>query len=559
MFSNITKLYNFLDYREKKSLYIFIIFSLIIATLEAAVLFVIFPLILIIFNMAIGSINENSFFLKYLDIYYLKEKQNFILTAALLFVVFKSFFFYLIKTFQLKLIFNIVAKYQKKTLLIYLNQQYNFFTQRKSSDLTHYVNGEAVNFSMNFVGQTFLLISELIIIIILLSFLLFINVNLFFLVSIFILFSFFFFNLFLKKKLLLLGITRQKIEQDRSHYLYELFRGIKEIFMDNLVKNFYKKIKNNINLSNSLNGRLLSYNFLPRSIFEIITFTILASFIIFNNYLKDTSLFYTFISFIYITYRIIPNLLGIVSANNLINYSKESFVKIKNEFERLELRYNLRNKRKYSTVKQILIKGLYYKYLNTNKYIFKDFNLKIKNNDKIFISGNSGVGKTTLINLICGLLKPTKGTILFDDKIINNYKNTRDNISIISQNFNILNTTIKSNIILNQPYDKKKFTESVKFSGFKKLNNKKHNYLVGENGIKLSGGQRQRLLLARALYADKQIIIFDEGLNALENKSRNKILRKLLNLNGKIIIYLGHEKNNNTLFKKFKKIHITNQ
>ena len=87
----------------------------------------------------------------------------------------------------------------------------------------------------------------------------------------------------------------------------------------------------------------------------------------------------------------------------------------------------------------------------------------------------------------------------------------------------------------------------------------KNNQTVGENGIKLSGGQRQRLLLARALYRDRQILIFDEGLNALEKVSKEKILRHLQNLKNKIIIYLGHEKYNNAILKNFRTIKITNE
>ena len=210
-------------------------------------------------------------------------------------------------------------------------------------------------------------------------------------------------------------------------------------------------------------------------------------------------------------------------------------------------------------VKEIFIKELFYKYPNTKNYIIKNLNLKIKNGEKIFINGDSGVGKTTLINLICGLLKPTKGIILFNKQRINNYKITRDNISLISQNFNILNLSIKSNIILNQPYNKKKFNDALIISGLQRINIMKNNQTVGENGIKLSGGQRQRLLLARALYRDRQILIFDEGLNALEKVSKEKILRHLQNLKNKIIIYLGHEKYNNAILKNFRTIKITNE
>jgi len=558
--SNITKLYNFLDSTEKNSLYIFIFISLMIAALEATVLFIIFPLILFIFDMTFDRNIEKFFFFKYLDIYYLKDNLNLVATVVLFYIIFKSLFAYYIKVYQINLIFKIVAKYQKKILFTYLNQPYIFFTQRRSSDLIQYVNGEAVNFSMNFVGQIFLLISELVIVLILLSFLMIINFNITLLALLFISFSLLIFNLLFKNKILLMGRTRLTTEMDRVQYLQELFKGIKEIIMDDLVRFFYIKIKKNITLSTNLNARILGYNFFPKSILEILVFGLIVGFVIFNNNLKNISHAYTFVTFIYTIYRIIPNLLTIISSSNLINYAKTSSVKIMEEFKKLQFRTKLKyKKKKLVVVKEIFIKELFYKYPNTKNYIIKNLNLKIKNGEKIFINGDSGVGKTTLINLICGLLKPTKGIILFNKQRINNYKITRDNISLISQNFNILNLSIKSNIILNQPYNKKKFNDALIISGLQRINIMKNNQTVGENGIKLSGGQRQRLLLARALYRDRQILIFDEGLNALEKVSKEKILRHLQNLKNKIIIYLGHEKYNNAILKNFRTIKITNE
>jgi len=560
MMSNITKLYNFLDSTEKNSLYIFIFISLMIAALEATVLFIIFPLILFILDMTFDGNIEKFFFFKYLDIYYLKDNLNLVATAVLFYIIFKSLFAYYIKVYQINLIFKIVAKYQKKILFTYLNQPYIFFTQRRSSDLIQYVNGEAVNFSMNFVGQIFLLISELVIVLILLSFLMIINFHISLFALLFISFSLLIFNLLFKNKILLMGRTRLTTEMDRVQYLQELFKGIKEIIMDDLVRFFYIKIKKNITLSTNLNARILGYNFFPKSILEILVFGLIVGFVIFNNNLKNISHAYTFVTFIYTIYRIIPNLLTIISSSNLINYAKTSSVKIMEEFKKLQFRTKLKyKKKKLVVVKEIFIKELFYKYPNTKNYIIKNLNLKIKNGEKIFINGDSGVGKTTLINLICGLLKPTKGIILLNKQRINNYKITRDNISLISQNFNILNLSIKSNIILNQPYNKKKFNDALIISGLQRINIMKNNQTVGENGIKLSGGQRQRLLLARALYRDRQILIFDEGLNALEKVSKEKILRHLQNLKNKIIIYLGHEKYNNAILKNFRTIKITNE
>lgn len=531
-----------------------------IAALEATVLFIIFPLILFIFNMTFDGNIEKFFFFKYVDIYYLKDNLSLVAIAVLFYIILKSLFAYYIKAYQINLIFKIVAKYQKKILFTYLNQPYIFFTQRKTSDLIQYVNGEAVNFSMNFVGQIFVLTSELVIVLILLFFLIIINYNLTILAFLFILFAFLIFNLLFKNKILLMGRTRLKTEMDKVQYLQELFKGIKEIIMDDLVRFFYIKIKKNINLSTNLNARILSYNFFPKSILEILIFGLIVGFVIFNNNLKNISHAYTFITFIYTIYRIIPNILNIISSSNLINYAKTSSVKIMEEFKKLQFRTKLKyQEKKIVMVKEILIKELFYKYPNTKNYIIKNLNLKIKNGEKIFINGDSGVGKTTLINLICGLLKPTKGRILFNKQRINNYKIVRDNISLISQNFNILNLSIKSNIILNQSYNKKKFNDALIISGLQKINSIKNNQMVGENGIKLSGGQRQRLLLARALYRDRQILIFDEGLNALDKVSKEKILRHLYNLKNKIIIYLGHEKYHNVIFKKFRTINIINE
>ncbi len=186
-----------------------------------------------------------------------------------------------------------------------------------------------------------------------------------------------------------------------------------------------------------------------------------------------------------------------------------------------------------------------------------DINLEIKKGEKLALVGDSGGGKSSLVNLIMRFYDSQTGSITIDGIDIKDYslKSLRKNIAIITQRVYIFNDTIEANICYGQPYDKEKIISALKSAyAYEFVMELKHGTqtILQEQGTNLSGGQRQRIAIARALYRQPQIIIFDEATSALDNTSEQKITKVLQELSvDKIVIIIAHRL---STIKKAKKL-----
>ncbi len=237
-------------------------------------------------------------------------------------------------------------------------------------------------------------------------------------------------------------------------------------------------------------------------------------------------------------YKIVLNYQKIVQAQPYISAVYEVF---KNK--------NLENKKtatygEIKFLKEIRIENLNFSYEKNT--IFKNLNLNIKKNEIIGIYGPSGVGKTTLIDLISGLIQPISGNILVDKVNIENFKSDwQKKIGYVYQDTFIIDKNLKENIIFskNTSIDDDYLS---KISELLKLNNIIRSDGAGERGSKLSGGQKQRIGIARALVYKPELLILDEFTSSLDVKSENEILDIIENLNSNIettIIMISHRKN----------------
>ena len=192
------------------------------------------------------------------------------------------------------------------------------------------------------------------------------------------------------------------------------------------------------------------------------------------------------------------------------------------------------------------IKNINFSYENETK-IFENFSLKVLKGDKVAIFGKSGVGKSTLLNLISGVNKPQKGIILINETEINQNQ-VNPYISYILQKPFLFDLSIEENITLSfakrKKIDQEKLKKALLLSGVQDYIDEKNlslDYIVGENGGNLSGGQAQRIAIARALYSEKDLILLDEAASALDNLAKDFVIKNLLNLKETIIL-ITHDK-----------------
>ena len=192
------------------------------------------------------------------------------------------------------------------------------------------------------------------------------------------------------------------------------------------------------------------------------------------------------------------------------------------------------------------IENVSFAFENDNN-IFEDFSFKAFRGDKVAIFGKSGIGKSTLLNLISGVYQPNEGEILFNENLINQNQ-VNPFVSYISQSPFLFDLSIQENITLsfanNKKIDNERLAKALFHSGVQNYIDEKNlslDYIVGEGGSNLSGGQAQRIAIARALYGGKELILLDEAMSALDNITKDFVITNLLKLKETLIL-ITHDK-----------------
>lgn len=198
--------------------------------------------------------------------------------------------------------------------------------------------------------------------------------------------------------------------------------------------------------------------------------------------------------------------------------------------------------------REISLENISYKYPNTDVYILKEANLKIPVGKSVGIVGTSGAGKTTIVDVMLGLLAPAEGRILADGvEVREHYKEWLKNIGYIPQTIFMLDSTIRKNVAFGVPDDE--IEEERVWAALKEA--QLDTYIrslpdgldtsIGERGIRLSGGQRQRIGIARALYEDPEVMVLDEATSALDGETEAAIMESINRLHGKkTLVIIAH-------------------
>ena len=257
--------------------------------------------------------------------------------------------------------------------------------------------------------------------------------------------------------------------------------------------------------------------------------------------------------------KMLPSYTKIISFYNNINFAKypvEVLSKLK--FEKKEI---FQDKTVVKNIYSIKIKNLSFGY--NKKNILKNLNYEFKKNNFYGIMAPSGKGKTSLLNLIMGLLEPQKGELLVNKKInLKHCTNSfRKKIGIVTQDVFIMRGTISQNIALgeltnNINYDKiKKCINKSELTKFVRTKLKKINFMLNSDGKNISSGQRQRVGIARALYSEPSVLVLDEPTSSLDEKTSLEFMKTLKKIKkDKIIIMVTHNKKFLSYFDKIIKL-----
>ncbi len=448
--------------------------------------------------------------------------------------------------------------------LKYMNLNYKYLSNIETSKILRNVTNEA-SLTVSSVNQLLTLLLEFSVLISIFIFLCFVNFSItiltFFLIAFFLLL---FLN-YTKKKTNDWGSIRQKSESRRIKAIQDTFGGIKEIKIYDLEKLVYEEYyKYNYNLTNSAKFIQIITQY-PRLWLEFLVVLSVSLIIIYLNLYNYSSTY--IISLIAMfgvaILRVMP------SANRLsmtlisIRYALPAINKVYQELKNIEHLNNLFNKKNNNLnieiefKKTIIMKNINFKYFNKKLNTINNANVVINLGDCLGIKGPNGSGKSTFVNILSGLFEPTNGEILIDNKFVNlNHTSWRNKIGYVPQNPYFLSDTIKKNIIFGHPYDEKKLRSVLELTQLSNFISEFDDGLetkIGEQGEKISGGQKKKIAIARALYREPEIIIFDEATAALDESALENFFGtvKSLKNKSKIIIIISHE---NKIFNLCNKI-----
>jgi ABC-type multidrug transport system fused ATPase/permease subunit len=553
-----TKVLNLLE--SKDYIQIFIIFSL---TLISAVLELLgIGLIIPILKIFVGTDFEN--YTKHF--FFLTEKPK---EEILVIILFLLGSIYLIKFFLLRFLFKkqfnfshkLYARMAKKFFEYYLFKNYLFHIQNNSSKLIRNIITEGNLFSFSVVMPLLRLASELIVFFSICILLIIYETQASILTISF--FSLIGYVILLRtnNKLKFWGEKRQYHSGEVFKQLQQGFMSIREVIINSMEKIFLNKFHEH-NLKNAhvgINKDTITQ--MPRLILELIgmfTFLTLVMFLL-NSGKNINEIFVIIGVFFYAAIRLLPAVSKIVQSIQSIQYNRAVINVVYKELSNLENKKNTASEnrvqnndvKKNIEFKNINFDNVNFQYPNSYEKNLKNINIEICDGDKVGIIGQTGSGKSTFVNLLCGLLHPNSGIIKINkEDLIKNEKAWQNEIGYVPQNVSIIDESILFNIVLEDNPDKidlNRVNELLKqVNLFEHVYNlpKKLYELAGENGVKLSGGQKQRIGIIRALYKNPSILIMDEATSSLDEKTEDSIIKNLFNNNyQRTIISISHRPN----------------
>lgn len=552
----ISKLFYLLSEKTKKKIFFLSFIILINLVIEICSLSLIYPLIKFIAE-GIIEIKILSLNILITDSPTLKIANILIMLLGIIFLI-KFLVNMTLLIFSTNFAFETARKLQQKFLNLYLHQPYIYFVNKDTSKIITNIKEDIKIYTDKVLLSAAKLIPEILNIFGFVVILLFVDILVTGIILFFIVASVFLFYFFFKNKLKFYGSIRLDLDSKILNNLYLTLSSIREskiYFQSDL---FYSEFCKLNKLLTKVLKKLEIFSDSPRYILEIIfVFSMLLGlYILSEKNLLNNTLFPVIGIFIAAAFKIIPSINRILTSMQSIRVGMVSMYHLIDEFNKLNKNYEIilsikqKNNKKSILERAINIENLSFTYQSSQKFVFKNLNFQIKKNSLFGISGKSGTGKSTLINLLIGFLKPTSGKIFLDKKNLCKYRNEWfKNIGLIPQKVFLSNNSILENITFTKnlkDVDQKKLEESLLFSQSENfINNLQKKILtkVGEDGLKFSGGQIQRIALARAIYHDREVLFFDEFTSALDEENESKILNTILNLRKKkTIILITHKK-----------------
>lgn len=552
---SLKKILYMLNRKQKINLFLLAVIMLIGSFMELIGIAAIMPFVNVVSNPT--YIHEKTAYSFVYNKFGFTSDTQFIFCFAIgiivLFLV-KNTYIVLMSNIQFRYIFHNQQRFTKLMTDCYMHQPYLFHVSKNVTVLARNVSADVASmFSvlLNFV-QIF---NEVVVCGLILFYLLLLDKTI--TICLLVMLSSFalFFLKVVKKKTFNLGASARKNAYKSGKAIRQAFEGIKEIKIGNREDFYVSEIEKYGKIGAEISIETQTISCLPRPMFEALCFSSLLM-VVAIKIVRGVNLAYfipVLSAFAVSAVRLLPSAGRITTLLNAITYNKAAVNNVyKDILEIEELRNNhverFENREDVTFSNSIKVEDISFNYPSVQENVLDGISFEIKKNSSVAFIGPSGAGKTTLADIILGLLEPQKGHVYCDDiDIFERPIGWHRIVGYIPQMIYLIDDTIRNNVLFGISADSAdeeriwKALDEAQLSEFVKGLEKGLDTVVGERGVKLSGGQRQRIGIARALYNNPPILILDEATSALDNETETAVMESIDALHGsRTMIIIAH-------------------
>lgn len=553
---NILQLFN---KREKKKLLILFILMVFAALFETIGIGLIVPFVGIATNPSM--IQEQAILSYIYELFMFRSTTGFVIFSVVFLLsifILKNLYLLVFNYVQYRVILNQQVKLSRELFKEYLTKPYTFHLQRNTSNLLRNVNEEVPKVFQGIILSGFQLLTEGLVITFILILLLLtspvatITASVLLGVSVLLFFKVF------RKKVSHLGKEQQKVSGAIIKWVNQGLGASKEVKVSGK-ENFFINAYTKQSLIKAINSRYMKMlELVPRLFIEtlLVSIVLITMLIIIFQGTDTTQLVSTMALFAMAAFRLMPSINRVVALITTIRYSQPALDVIYEDLfinkeqtsntNHLKGVYSIKGKKTFN--KAIQLDKVSFRYPNQTEYSVKEVSLSIPIGQSVAFIGQSGAGKTTVVDIILGLLKPEQGDVLVDgENLYDQLSLWQQKIGYIPQSIFLSDDTIRGNVAFG--IDGKKIDdnevwralEQAQLKDFVEALPNKLEATVGERGVRLSGGQRQRIGIARSLYHNPEILFMDEATSALDNDTEKDIMKAIDDLKGeKTLIIIAH-------------------